>query len=100
MAILIKDNAIDPKIAASHPSISNPGKKAAQIFKTAPFTTNVNSPKVKIFIGNVKNIKTGQMVMLARPMRAAANSAAKKPLTLKPLITFDVIKTATAESVQ
>ena len=50
---------IDPKMAARYPSISNPGTNTDAIFKTKPFTTNVNKPNVKIFIGNVKKIKTG-----------------------------------------
>ena len=89
-----------PKIAASHPSIRNPGSSAAQIFNTAPFTPKVKSPSVTILIGKVKSIRIGQMTTLAIPMAADASKAAKKPLTLKPFIIFDVNKSANAESAQ
>jgi histone H3/H4 len=89
-----------PKIAGVHPSISKPGKSAAQILKIAPFTTNVKRPNVKRFRGKVKKIKSGHMKTLAKAITTAAMSAAKKPETLKPLITREVIKTEIAETHQ
>ena len=91
---------IDPKMADSHESISNPGRIPAQILRTAPFTTKVNRPRVSILIGRVRNIKNGQMTILANPITAAATSAEVKPLTLKPRTTFAVMRSATDETTQ
>lgn len=65
-------------MAAKKPLISNPGTNAAAIFKTKPFTTNVNKPKVSKLIGRVKNIKTGHRKRSASPMKNAAIKAEKK----------------------
>ena len=64
--MLTSERTIEPKIAESHERMKKPGSIAAQIFKTAAFTTKRNKPKVMIVIGNVRNTRTGQMIALAK----------------------------------
>lgn len=89
-----------PKIAENHPSISKFGKNAATILRTAPLTTKVKSPSVKILIGKVKNMRSGQTYELAKPIAKAAIKAEKIPPIRKPAITFEVSRIARAEIAQ
>ena len=59
-------------IADSQDLIAKPGRMAAQIFKTAPFTTKRNNPNVMIVIGSVRKTRIGQMTALASPITSAA----------------------------
>lgn len=75
---------MEPKIAANQVLIAKPGRSAAQIFRTIPFTTNVNKPKVSTFMGKVRKIRIGHNTAFANPMTAAAISAETKPLIANP----------------
>ncbi len=68
-------STIEPMIAESHDLIANPGKSAAQIFKTAAFTTKRNNPKVMMVIGSVRKTRIGQITAFAKPMTRAARRA-------------------------
>jgi hypothetical protein len=81
-----------PIIAENQLLILNPGRKAATIFNTAPFTTKVKNPNVIMFKGSVRKIKIGQINVLAKPKAMAAKNAEKIPLTSKPFTIFDVSK--------
>ncbi len=96
----MSESKIAPKMAAVHVSISKPGRIAAQIFSTAPFTTKVKSPSVKTLRGSVRKMSTGQMRMFARPIRSAAISADENPRSLNPRMTYAVTSRAVAEMIQ
>jgi hypothetical protein len=98
--VFIIEKAIAPKIADHQLLTSNPDSTAAAILITAPLITNVNSPKVKRLIGNVKKIRTGQINVFTRPIAKAAKTAAQKPLTLNPGINFAVKRIPQAEIAQ
>jgi len=87
----------EPRIAAIQLLTLNPGTMAAHILMTIPFTTKVKSPKVRILIGRVKNMRMGQIKAFATPTTMAAISAEIRPLTSKPGMTKAVVKKANAE---
>lgn len=66
---------IAPKIAAAQDVISKPLTTDAQILKTIPFTTSVNSPRVNTLSGNVRKIKIGLIKMFASPIKTAVIKA-------------------------
>lgn len=65
-------------------STLNPGTKFAAKRITNALITNVNKPKVRIFIGSVRIRRTGLMIALIMPKTTAATKAATKLVTCTP----------------
>jgi hypothetical protein len=59
-------------------AISNPETNPETTYKRNPFITKVKSPRLKIFMGKVKIIKTGLKIALRIPKSRAANTSAFK----------------------
>jgi len=62
----------------------NPGTIALASIISRAFMTNVNSPRVRIFIGRVRIMRTGFINAFIRPITKAATIAAIKPETSAP----------------
>lgn len=58
-------------------------------------TTKVNRPRVKILMGNVRNINIGRKKIFKTPIRTDAISAEENPEILKPGTKYEVINKAT-----
>jgi hypothetical protein len=59
-------------------AISNPETNPETTYKRNPFITKVKSPRLKIFMGKVKIIKTGLRMAFRIPKIKAANTSAFK----------------------
>jgi len=78
----VKINA--PQNAGQNPSTTKPRKILPTNQKSKALITNVNRPKVKMLIGNVKNIKIGLIIALTKPKTKAASNADPQPATEIP----------------
>lgn len=74
----IIDSNKAPKKALQNPSTSTPGIKYATNINNKALITKINNPKVRILIGNVKNIKTGLITKFTSAIAMDAISAVKK----------------------
>jgi len=72
------DSNNEPKNALKKPLISTPGTRYPANIKSSAFITSVNIPSVKMFIGKVKNISTGFITALIKPITTAAIRAVQK----------------------
>src|SRR3989339_1451640 len=73
-----------PQNAGQKPATKKPSTKLATNQNSKAFITNVNSPSVKMFTGNVRITKTGFMTAFTKPKIKAAIKAAYQPLTVIP----------------
>ena len=69
---------IEATSAVPKPSTINPGVKFAAKSKSNALITNVNKPRVRKLIGNVRSNKIGFRSALIKPMMRAATSAVVK----------------------
>jgi len=89
-----------PIKAGINPRTSKPGTiKAVALIKKA-LITNVNSPRVRIFIGNVKSTIIGLIKALMIPRTSATISAVTKELTLNPGRYWEIKSIVKAERIQ
>jgi len=89
-----------PIKAGTKPTTSKPGTiKAVALIKKA-LITKVKSPRVRIFIGNVKITITGFMNALMIPKTSATIRAVTKELTLNPGRYCEIRRTVKAERIQ
>ena len=78
------DRSIDPISAAPNPVTINPGTMYAVSISNSAFIMNVNSPKVRIFIGSVNTRINGLINTLINPITKAAIKAAPIPVIDMP----------------
>lgn len=78
------DNNIDPSNAARKPTTTKPVTIWETNINRSALITKVNSPKVSILIGSVKNINKGLIKTLIIAMTNTANKAGTKPARLIP----------------
>src|SRR3990167_3634676 len=89
-----------PIKAGTKPTTSKPGTiKAVALIKKA-LITNVKSPRVRIFIGNVKITITGFIKALMIPRTSATIRAVTKELTLNPGRYWEIKRIVSAERTQ
>jgi hypothetical protein len=72
----------EPIRAAMNPETSKPGTIMATIKSINALITNLNKPKVNMFIGNAIIKRIGFIVMFTIPKINAASKAVQKLLTL------------------
>lgn len=82
--MLKTDISNEPKRALQKPLTEKPGATYPANIKSKAFNTNVNSPNVKKFIGNVMNVKIGRTNILINPITITTSKAAQKLETLIP----------------
>ena len=73
------DRIIAPKNALQNPSTSIPGTKYATNINNKAFINKIDTPNVRIFIGNVNKIKTGLITKFTNAMTIEATNAEVKP---------------------
>ncbi len=70
-----------PSTAGQNPATVNPSTKVDTNQNKKPLITKVNSPKVRIFKGRVKNIKIGLITAFTKPNNKAVIRAIYIPET-------------------
>lgn len=73
--LLIMLTSSEPIKAGRNPSTQNPSMKVETNQNNVALITKINSPSVKIVIGNVKIIKTGRAIRLSKPRTMATTMA-------------------------
>lgn len=85
MSILIApaviETKMDVKTAEPSPDRLKPGTKYAIEYRIRPLITNINNPRLIIFIGKVSRIKIGRKIELKIPNSNAATINASGPST-------------------
>lgn len=76
--VLTKDKTTLNAKAHQNPSTTNPGTNRAASNTRNALITKVRSPKVRIFIGNVKKRRIGLRILLIIPKTTAVTSAVRK----------------------